>query len=134
MPEIERHWHQDEKVRPYSAAAVFGGVVYACGQVPTSADGSTPVTMTGQVDAVFDHLEGILTQAGASLASLLKLTVFVAVFDEFDEFDEFNRAYLSCLDGYALPPRTTVQVARFRGEKRLEMDAIAAVIETTATT
>lgn len=131
MPEIERHWHQDDKVRPYSAAAVFGGVVYACGQVPTAADGSTPTTMSGQVAAVFDHLEGILAQAGASLASLLKLTVFVA---DFDEFDEFNAAYLSCLDGCPLPPRTTVQVARFRGEKRIEVDAIAAVIERNATT
>ncbi|MGP5394818.1 RidA family protein [Arthrobacter rhombi] len=125
MPEIERHWHQDEKVRPYSAAAVFGGVVYACGQVPTLADGSTPATMTDQVAAVFDNLEGVLDQAGASLTSLLKLTVFVA---DFDEFDEFNEAYLFRLEGYALPPRTTVQVARFRGEKRIEIDAIAAVI------
>lgn len=125
MPEIERHWHQDEKVRPYSAAAVFGGVVYACGQVPTRADGSTPATMTDQVAAVFDHLEGVLDQAGASLTSLLKLTVFVA---DFDEFDEFNEAYLFRLEGHSLPPRTTVQVSRFRGEKRIEIDAIAAVI------
>lgn len=131
MPEIERHWHQDEKVRPYSATAVFGGVVYACGQVPTSADGSTPAAMTGQVVAVFDNLEGILAQAGASLASLLKLTVFVA---DFDEFDEFNAAYLSCLEGCPLPPRTTVQVARFRGDKRIEVDAIAAVIGGRTTT
>lgn len=124
MPDIERHWHQDDKVRPYSAAAVFGGVAYACGQIPMLADGSTPSAMRDQVAAALDNLERVLAPAGASLATLLKMTIFVA---DLGEFDEFNEAYLRRLDGYALPPRTTVQVAGFRGEKRIEIDAIAAV-------
>lgn len=125
MDEVQRHWHQDGKDRPYSAAAVFGGVVYACGQVPTLADGTVPAATQDQVTAAFDNLEGVLAQAGASLATLLKLTIFVA---DLDEFDEFNEAYLRRLEGCTLPPRTTVQVARFRGEKRIEVDAIAAAL------
>lgn len=130
MPEIERHWHRDDKVRPYSAATVFGGAVYACGQVATLADGSTPATMRDQVAASFDNLQGVLASTGASLATLLKLTIFVADFDEFDEFDE---AYRERLEGYPLPPRTIVQVARFRGAERIEIDAIAAVAPQSAT-
>ena len=123
MSEIQRRWHEDGKPRPYTATATFGGVVWACGQVPTKADGSTPETLGDQVDTVFDNLEQVLADAGADLSTVLKVTVFLA---DFDEFDEFNAAYLNRFAGVTLPPRTSVQVARFRGAKRIEMDVVAA--------
>ncbi|MDO5753759.1 RidA family protein [Arthrobacter sp.] len=123
MSEIQRRWHEDGKPRPYTATATFGGVVWACGQVPTKADGSTPETLGDQVDTVFDNLEKVLADAGADLSRVLKVTVFLA---DFDEFDEFNAAYLNRFVGLTLPPRATVQVARFRGAKRIEMDVVAA--------
>ncbi|HAP89024.1 MAG TPA: hypothetical protein DIT15_07800 [Arthrobacter bacterium] len=73
---------------------------------------------------VFENLEQALTAAQSDLSSLLKLTVYLA---DLDEFEDYNAAYLTCLSGHPLPPRTTVQVARFRGEKRIEIDAVAAV-------
>ncbi|KAA0977085.1 RidA family protein [Paeniglutamicibacter gangotriensis] len=124
MSEIQRRWHQDGKSRNYTATATFGGVVWACGQVPTRADGSTPETIADQVDAVFDNLETVLAAAGADLSTILKVTVFLA---DLDEFDAYNAAYLKRLDGVTLPPRTTVEVARFRGAKRIEMDVVAAL-------
>lgn len=124
MSEIQRRWHQDGKPRNYTATATFGGVVWACGQVPTRADGSTPETIADQVDAVFDNLETVLAAAGADLSTILKVTVFLA---DLDEFDAYNAAYLKRLDGVTLPPRTTVEVARFRGAKRIEMDVVAAL-------
>lgn len=39
-----------------------------------------------------------------------------------DEFDGYDAAYQARLSGRPLPPRTTVQVARFRGEKRIEVE------------
>ncbi|KWR70617.1 hypothetical protein RN04_12150 [Arthrobacter sp. W1] len=124
MSEITRLWHEDGKPRNYTATATFGSVVWACGQVPTLPDGSTPETITEQVDAVFDNLETVLAAAGADLSTILKVTVFLA---DLDEFDAYNEAYLKRLDKVVLPPRTTVEVARFRGAKRIEMDVVAAV-------
>ncbi|MET3173991.1 UNVERIFIED_ORG: 2-iminobutanoate/2-iminopropanoate deaminase [Arthrobacter sp. UYCu721] len=124
MSEIQRRWHEDGKPRPYTASATFGGVVWACGQVPTRADGSTPESLRDQVNVVFDNLEKVLADAGADLSSILKITVFLA---NLDEFDEYNGAYLARFGDLTLPPRTTVEVARFRGEKRIEMDAVAAI-------
>ena len=72
-----------------------------------------------------DNLEGVLAQAGSSLAHVLKLTVFLA---DLDEFDAYDAAYRARLSEVTLPPRTTVQVARFRGEKRIEIDAVAASV------
>ncbi|UIK89459.1 RidA family protein [Arthrobacter polaris] len=127
MSEVQRRWHEDGKPRPYTATATFGGVVWACGQVPTMEDGSTPQALGDQVDVVFDNLEKVLADAGADLSTILKITVFLA---NLDEFDEFNAAYLNRLREVTLPPRTTVEVARFRGAKRIEMDVVAAVAAT----
>lgn len=124
MSEIQRLWHQDGKPRPYTATATVNGIVWACGQVPTQADGSTPETLTDQINVVFDNLETVLADAGADLSTILKVTVYLA---NLDEFDEFNEAYLARLADVTLPPRTTVEVSRFRGTKRIEMDVVAAV-------
>ncbi|GAA5228402.1 RidA family protein [Paeniglutamicibacter antarcticus] len=124
MSGVQRRWHQDGKTRNYTATATFSGIVFACGQVPTRVDGSTAVSLNDQVDTVFDNLETVLADAGADLSTILKVTVFLA---NLDEFDEFNAAYVRRLADVTLPPRTTVEVSRFRGEKRIEMDVVAAV-------
>lgn len=123
MNQIQRTQFTDGKPRPYSATATVNNIIFLCGQVPTRADGSTPTDIAGQVDQAFDNLEKALLAARSDLSSLLKLTVFLA---DLDEFEDYNAAYLTRLSGHPLPPRTTVQVARFRGEKRIEIDAVAA--------
>ncbi len=55
------------------------------------------------------------------------MTVFLA---DLDEFDDYERAYQRRLAGHPLPPRTTVQVAGFRGQKRIEIDAVTATLGT----
>ncbi len=94
------------------------------GQIPTTADGRTPTAIGDQVRVALDNLEATLHTAGGGLHTLLKATVYLA---DLSEFDEYNTAYLARLDGIPLPPRTTVEVARFRGDKRIEIDGIAAV-------
>lgn len=123
MSTINRKQFTDGKPRPYSASATVNGIMFLCGQIPAAADGSVAAGLTEQVNQTFDNLEKALHEAGSDLSSLLKLTVFLA---DLDEFDEYNAAYLNRLTGHPLPPRTTVQVARFRGDKRIEIDAIAA--------
>lgn len=122
---VIRHDHADGVPRSYTASAVFGGVVWACGQIPRREDGSIPESIEEQVVVALDNLEGVLAQAGSSLAHVLKLTVFLA---DLDEFDAYDAAYRARLSEVTLPPRTTVQVARFRGEKRIEIDAVAASV------
>ena len=123
MSTIERTQFSDGQPRPYSASAEVNRIIFLCGLVPTRPDGTTPPDIAGQVAQAFDNLENALLAARSDLCSLLKLTVFLA---DLDEFEEYNAAYLTRLSGHPLPPRTTVQVARFRGEKRIEIDAVAA--------
>ncbi len=114
----------DGKQTPYSAATVHNGVVYACGQVPVRADGTVADDMGAQIRQCFDNLERVLTAADSDLGHLLQVTVYLA---DLGEFDAYNEAYLACLSGRPLPPRTTVQIAAFRGAKRIELTATAAV-------
>lgn len=115
--------HAKGPSRSYAASATYNGLVWACGQIPVREDGSTPESMAEQVELVFNNLEEVLYDAGSSLERILKINVFLA---DLDEFDEFDRAYRKRLDGNVLPPRTTVEVARFRGDKRIEIDVVAA--------
>lgn len=110
--------------RAYGAATVHNGTVYPCGQVPVDLDGSTPPELVDQTALCIDNLERVLLRAGSSLDALLQMTVYLA---DIGELDEFNRGYRTRMAGRKLPPRTTVQVAAFRGEKRIELTAIAAV-------
>jgi 2-iminobutanoate/2-iminopropanoate deaminase len=126
MSGITRTQFPDGKPRPYSASAATGNIIYLCGQIPARGDGTVDADIGGQVTQAFDNLEAALKEAGSSLSHLLKLTVFLA---DLDEFDDYNAAYLTRLSGHPLPPRTTLQVARFRGEKRIEIDAVAAVAD-----
>ncbi|GAA1789285.1 RidA family protein [Planosporangium flavigriseum] len=116
--------HADGQDRPYQAATVHGGVVYPCGQVPVRTDGVVPADFAEQVTVCLDNLERVLHAAGSDLDHLLQLTVYLA---DLADFDAYNAAYLARLRGRPLPPRTTVQVAGFRGGKRIEISAIAAV-------
>lgn len=117
--------HADGVPRSYAASATYDGVVWACGQVPRRADGTVPNSIAEQVRATIDNLEAVLHDAGASLATIVKVTVFLA---DLDEFDVYDAAYRDRLAGKPLPPRTTVQVAHFRGAKRIEIDVVAAIV------
>lgn len=121
---ITRRPHPDGKPRSYAASTTVCGVVWACGQVPTAPDGATPPAIGDQVRLALDNLAAVLADAGASLDTLLKTTVFLA---DLDEFEAYDRAWVDRLSTHGLPPRTTIQVARFRGSKRIEIDAVAAV-------
>lgn len=122
--------HLDGRPRPYSAAAVHNGLAFVCGQVPVDDDGSIPSGMAAQTVAVINNLERVLLAAGSSLDHLLQVAVFLA---DLSEFDAYNAAYVARLGDRTLPPRTTVQVAGFRGAKRLEITAIAAINESMGT-
>lgn len=121
---IARLEHADGRPRSYPAAVVHDGVVYPCGQVPVDADGNTPLGIEAQVELVMANLADTLRRAGSDLGALLEVTVYLV--DPCD-FDEYDRAYRDAFADRPMPPRTTVFVATFRGAKRIELTARAAV-------
>lgn len=112
-------------IGPYSQAIRAGDFVFASGQIPL--DPSTGALVGGDVRAqarrVLENLDGILRAAGASLAHVVKTTVYLA---DMADFPAMNEVYATFFTG-AAPARATVQVGRLPRDVRVEIDAVAYV-------
>jgi|TARA_B110000977_G_scaffold183982_1_gene247175 2-iminobutanoate/2-iminopropanoate deaminase len=122
MNKITRLDHADGKPRSYPAATLLADLVFPCGQVPVTAEGTTPETIAEQTVLCLDNLESTLVRAGSSLDAILQITVYLAAIDDFEAYDE---AWRNRFGQFPLPPRTTLFVQGFRGQKRIELTAIA---------
>lgn len=76
---------------------------------------------------VLRNIERIVVAAGGSLASLLKVNVFL-VDNTPERFAEMNAAYLAYFADIPVPPRITVGCSRLALGASVECDAEAAVL------
>jgi 2-iminobutanoate/2-iminopropanoate deaminase len=113
-------------IGPYSQAIRCGQFLYASGQValdPTTGElvGSDVQTQTEQV---MRNIQAVLTSAGASLAAVVKTTVFLT---NMNDFQAMNAVYAHHFAGPdRLPPaRSTVAVAELPRKALVEIECIA---------
>ena len=76
-----------------------------------------------QTRQVLNNVEAILKQGGASLASVVKTTVYIKDMNEFAGMNEVYAEFFSSNP----PARSTVEVARLPRDVKVEIDAIAIV-------
>lgn len=115
-------------IGPYSQGIVANGLVFTAGQIPLD-----PVTMqlvggddvAAQTERVMQNLAAILESAGASLASVVKTTVFLKDMDDFAAMNEVYGRHF----GDHRPARSTVQAAKLPKDVRVEIEAIGVVAE-----
>lgn len=114
-------------IGPYSQAIVHNGIAYLSGQIPL--DPATGQIVEGgiveQTTRVLDNLRAVLEEAGASLDSVLKTTVFLADMGEFAAMNEVYGRYFATNP----PARATVEAARLPRDVRVEIECTAAVLE-----
>ncbi|MEO5884326.1 MAG: RidA family protein [Candidatus Limnocylindrales bacterium] len=102
----------DRAPRPaggYSQAIVAAGQIWVSGQVGIDPDtgavaGDDVATQTGQALA---NIAAVLAEAGATLADVVSVTVFL---DSMDDFDAFDAAYRRLVPD-PKPARATVGVS-----------------------
>ena len=93
---------------PLSAYLRRGNHIYVSGQVPFDTEGRlVGGDIADQTDQVIDNLERVLHEAGASLADVVKTTVYLS--DVKRDFAGMNEAYARRF-GANLPTRSTVEV------------------------
>jgi len=113
-------------IGPYSQAILVDGkFLYTAGQGPMDPV-SGKITEGGikdQTRQVMKNIEAILIAGGASMASVVKTTVFLK---DMNEFTAMNEVYAEFL-GAAAPARSTVEAARLPRDIRVEIEAIAVV-------
>jgi 2-iminobutanoate/2-iminopropanoate deaminase len=118
-------------IGPYSQAvavdlapAAGGRLIFCSGQIPLD-----PVSgeMVGagdvrvQTERVLQNLEAVLRAGGASLAAVVKTTIYLADLQDFGAVNEVYARYFPDRP----PARATVQVAGLPRSAMVEIDAIA---------
>jgi len=111
-------------IGPYSQGIVVNNLFYSSGQIPLTAEG---VMVTGdvkeQTHQVFKNLQAVLAEAGASLETVVKATVFIKNMDEFADVNEVYGEYFSIHK----PARSCVEVARLPKDALVEIEVVALV-------
>ena len=106
-------------------AVTANGLVFTTGSIGTDLiTGELPSDIEGQTTNTLRRLAAILDTAGASLANVIKVTVYM---DEIDtEFDRMSAAYKQYFDAHGIsePPARTTIGCRLPWSK-VEMDMIA---------
>jgi 2-iminobutanoate/2-iminopropanoate deaminase len=113
-------------IGPYSQAVLIDGkFLYTAGQGPMDPVSGKIVegNIKEQTRQVMKNLEAILLAGGASLASVVKTTVFLK---DMNEFAAMNEVYAEFL-GAAAPARSTIEAARLPRDIRVEIEAVAVI-------
>lgn len=111
-------------VGPYSQAIKTGGFVFASGQLGLDpVDGKLREGLEEQTQQALDNLRAVLEAAGASLADVVKTTIYLV---DITQFSAVNRVYGAAFDGVP-PARSTVQVSALPLGGLIEIEAIAVV-------
>lgn len=111
-----------QPIGPYSQAIRAGNLVFTAGQVALRPDGTMvegdAATQTHQVIA---NLRAVLQAGGATLASVVKTTIFLK---DMNDFAAVNGVYAEYF-GQSAPARSTVEVSRLPKDALVEIEAIA---------
>lgn len=110
---------------PYSQGISFADLVFVSGQLPIDlSTGDLAEGIVAQTKASLANLEAVLVAGGASLASVVKTTVFLK---DMDDFAAMNEIYATAFPTSS-PARSTIEVARLPKGALVEIEAIAARI------
>jgi len=123
MPQAVSTQAAPAAIGPYSQAVRAGDFLFVSGQIPL--DPATGALVDGDVRAqtrrVLENLSAVVQAGGASLARVVKTTVYLV---DMNDFPAMNEVYATFF-GTPAPARATVQVGRLPKDVRVEIDAVA---------
>ncbi|WP_019413354.1 RidA family protein [Paenisporosarcina sp. TG20] len=111
-------------IGPYVQGMIVNGMFYSSGQIPLTTEGTmVEGSIKEQTHQVFKNLKAVLEEAGSSLQSVVKATVFIKDMNDFVVLNEIYGQYF----GDHKPARSTVEVARLPKDAQVEIEVIAVV-------
>ena len=113
-------------IGPYSQAVAANRLLFVSGQLPIDpATGAFAADdAAGQTRQSIQNIAAILSEAGASLDSVVKTTVFL---QSMDDFAAMNGVYGEFFKGEVLPARAAVEVAKLPKGALVEIECVAAL-------
>jgi 2-iminobutanoate/2-iminopropanoate deaminase len=114
-----------EPIGPYSQAVQSDKIIFASGQIAINPENGLleQSDIVGQTKQVLENLSAVLKAGGASLADVVKTTIFLKDMNDFPRVNEMYEIYF----GSVLPARSTIQVARLPKDALIEIECIAVV-------
>lgn len=112
-------------VGAYSQATSNGSIIFTAGQIPFTSDGESKAdaSITTQTELVLDNVQAVLAEEGATMADVLKTTVFLA---DIEDFEEMNETYANYFEDEP-PARSAVEAGALPKGVGVEIEAIADV-------
>lgn len=111
-------------IGPYSQGIKVGNIIITSGQLPIDvATGEFPEGIEAQTLQSLKNCQAILEEAGASMANVVKTTVFLS---DMNNFAAMNGVYATFFEGDC-PARSAVEVARIPKDALVEIECIALV-------
>ncbi len=114
-------------IGPYSAGIVAGKFVFTAGQIGLDPKNGQMVEggVEEQARRALTNLKAILEAAGSSLENVVKTTVFLQDMADFTKVNEVYAEFFTVNP----PARSAVQVAALPKNARVEIEAIALLLE-----
>lgn len=111
-------------IGPYCQGIVIDRLFFSSGQIPLTPEGElVNGSIEEQTHQVFSNLKAVLEEAGASLETVVKATVFLKDMNTFAAFNEIYGEYFN----EHKPARSCVEVARLPKDVLVEIEVIASV-------
>ena len=112
-------------IGPYSQAITVGNLIYTSGQIPIDPATSTLVAggIKEQTRQSLLNVQAILKEAGLSMSSVVKTTVFMA---DMNDFADMNAVYAEFFTE-PYPARSAVTVKALPKGALVEIEVVAAV-------
>lgn len=109
-------------IGPYSQAVRVGNTVYLSGQIALDPASGQLVSggFDAEVDQVFRNMKAVVEAAGASLADVVKLTLFLTDLTHFPQVNQIMQTYFAA----PYPARSTVGVASLPRGAAFEAEAV----------
>ncbi|MFH0922070.1 MAG: Rid family detoxifying hydrolase [Fibrobacterota bacterium] len=110
-------------IGPYSQGIISDGLIFLSGQIPLRPDGTQETgDIRAQARQCLTNMRALLQSAGADMADLLKVTVFVT---DLGTFTAVNEVYTEFFSGIVPPARSFIQVAALPKGAGVEIEGIA---------
>lgn len=113
--------HAPGAIGPYAQAIEAGGLLFTSGQLPvTPQSGEMPEDVRAQARQSLENVKAIVEEAGATLADVVKTTVFLQDMGDFAAVNEVYAGFFSA----PYPARSCVQVARLPKDAKIEIECV----------
>ena len=113
-------------IGPYSQGVSISGkeIILVSGQLPINPETSEmPETIKEQTEQSLKNLKAIVEEAGGTMASVLKTTVYL---DDIKEFGDMNEVYETFFQE-PYPARAAFEVAKLPKDAKVEIEAIVSI-------